>query len=104
MVSEWISFRLPEVDFDKLYPVPNIVGLCFQTMLNIYAEQQGVEELLGATDLQSLITATASLWDQGSPLWKGPTSHVLHTISKAQSQNTISYLQGNSHHYWPLCH
>ncbi|KAJ6661706.1 hypothetical protein lerEdw1_013228 [Lerista edwardsae] len=67
-----------------------------QTMLNIYAEQQGVEELLGATDLQSLITATASLWDQGSPLWKGPTSHVLRTISKAQSQNTISYLQATN--------
>ncbi|XP_053164921.1 WD repeat- and FYVE domain-containing protein 4-like [Hemicordylus capensis] len=64
-----------------------------QTMLNIYAEQQGVEELLMATDLQSLIIATASLWDQGSPSWKGPTCHVLRTISKTQSKNTISYLQ-----------
>ncbi|XP_060131096.1 WD repeat- and FYVE domain-containing protein 4 isoform X1 [Zootoca vivipara] len=64
-----------------------------QTMLNIYAEEQGVEELLTATDLQSLIIATASFWDRGSPSWKGPTSHVLRTISKAQSRNTISYLQ-----------
>uniref|UniRef100_A0A670I2V6 WDFY family member 4 n=1 Tax=Podarcis muralis TaxID=64176 RepID=A0A670I2V6_PODMU len=62
-------------------------------MLNIYAEDQGVEELLMATDLQSLIIAAASFWDRGSPSWKGPTSRVLRTISKAQSRNTISYLQ-----------
>ncbi|XP_062983461.1 WD repeat- and FYVE domain-containing protein 4 [Elgaria multicarinata webbii] len=64
-----------------------------QTMLNIYAEEQGVEELLVATDLQSLIIAAASFWNQSCPFWKCPTSQVLRAISKAQSKNTISYLQ-----------
>uniref|UniRef100_A0ABM5FZY4 WD repeat- and FYVE domain-containing protein 4 isoform X1 n=1 Tax=Pogona vitticeps TaxID=103695 RepID=A0ABM5FZY4_9SAUR len=64
-----------------------------QTMLNIYAEEQAVEELLVTEDLQSLIIATASLWDQGSPSWKRPTSKVLQKISSVQSKNIISYLQ-----------
>ncbi|XP_077207114.1 WD repeat- and FYVE domain-containing protein 4 isoform X2 [Paroedura picta] len=64
-----------------------------QMMLNAYAEEQGVEELLGTTDLQSLIVTIASLWDQGNPSWKDPTNQVLRTISKVPSQNVISYLQ-----------
>uniref|UniRef100_A0A8C8RKD3 WD repeat- and FYVE domain-containing protein 4 n=1 Tax=Pelusios castaneus TaxID=367368 RepID=A0A8C8RKD3_9SAUR len=64
-----------------------------QTMLNLYKEEQAVEELLTATDLQSLITATASLWDQCSLSWKAPTGQVLRTISKAQTKNAVMYLQ-----------
>ncbi|NXE53686.1 WDFY4 protein, partial [Casuarius casuarius] len=64
-----------------------------QIMHNIYKEEQGVEELLAADKLQSLIIATASLWDQCSPSWKEPTGHVLRTISKAQTKNSIVYLQ-----------
>jgi len=63
-------------------------------MLNIYREEQGVEELLAADKLQSLIIATASLWDQCSHTWKVPTGRVLRTISKAQTKNSIVYLQG----------
>ncbi|XP_070799266.1 WD repeat- and FYVE domain-containing protein 4 [Pituophis catenifer annectens] len=64
-----------------------------QTMVNIYAEKQGVEMLLMSSHLKSLIIARSSLWDQGSPAWKQPTSQVLQTISKALSETTISYLQ-----------
>ncbi|NWR71124.1 WDFY4 protein, partial [Centropus unirufus] len=62
-------------------------------MLNMYREEQGVEELLAADKLQSLIIATASLWAQCSPSWKVPTGRVLRTISKAQTKNSIMYLQ-----------
>uniref|UniRef100_A0A8B9MDJ5 WDFY family member 4 n=1 Tax=Accipiter nisus TaxID=211598 RepID=A0A8B9MDJ5_9AVES len=62
-------------------------------MLNMYREEQGVEELLAADKLQSLIIATASLWDQCSHSWKVPTGRVLRTISKAQTKTSIVYLQ-----------
>ncbi|XP_035394817.1 WD repeat- and FYVE domain-containing protein 4 [Cygnus atratus] len=62
-------------------------------MLNMYREEQGVEELLAADKLQSLIIATASLWDQCNHSWKVPTGRVLRTISKAQTRNSILYLQ-----------
>uniref|UniRef100_A0A8C5TIG3 Alfy-like armadillo-like repeat domain-containing protein n=1 Tax=Malurus cyaneus samueli TaxID=2593467 RepID=A0A8C5TIG3_9PASS len=62
-------------------------------MLNMYKEEQGVEELLAADKLQSLIIAAASLWDQCSHSWKVPTGHVLRTISKAQTKNSIVHLQ-----------
>uniref|UniRef100_A0A8B9C663 WDFY family member 4 n=1 Tax=Anser brachyrhynchus TaxID=132585 RepID=A0A8B9C663_9AVES len=62
-------------------------------MLNMYREEQGVEELLAADKLQSLIIATASLWDQCNRSWKVPTGRVLRTISKAQTRNSILYLQ-----------
>ncbi|KAM3836501.1 WD repeat- and FYVE domain-containing protein 4 [Vipera latastei] len=64
-----------------------------QTMVNIYGEKQGVEMLLTSGHLKSLIIARSSLWDQGSPGWKQPTSQVLRTISEALSETTISYLQ-----------
>uniref|UniRef100_A0A8C0VB74 WDFY family member 4 n=1 Tax=Cyanistes caeruleus TaxID=156563 RepID=A0A8C0VB74_CYACU len=48
-------------------------------MLNMYKEEQGVEELLAADKLQSLIIATSSLWDQCSHSWKVPTGRVLRT-------------------------
>ncbi|NXL93685.1 WDFY4 protein, partial [Alectura lathami] len=62
-------------------------------MLSMYREKQGVEELLAADKLQSLIIATASLWDQCCHSWKVPTGLVLRTISKAQTKNSILYLQ-----------
>ncbi|XP_031463573.1 WD repeat- and FYVE domain-containing protein 4 isoform X1 [Phasianus colchicus] len=64
-----------------------------EIMLNMYREEQGVEELLAADKLQSLIIAAASLWDQCSHTWKVPTGRVLRTISKAQTKNSILYLQ-----------
>ncbi|NXU48406.1 WDFY4 protein, partial [Turnix velox] len=62
-------------------------------MLNMFKEKQGVEELVADDKLQSLIIATASLWDQCSHSWKVPTGHVLRTISKAQTKTSIAYLQ-----------
>ncbi|XP_030131885.4 WD repeat- and FYVE domain-containing protein 4 [Taeniopygia guttata] len=62
-------------------------------MLNMYKEEQGIEELLAADKLQSLIIATSSLWDQCSQSWKVPTGCVLRTISKAQTKTSIVYLQ-----------
>lgn len=66
----------------------------FQIMLKMYREEQGVEELLAADKLQSLIIAAASLWDQCSHPWKVPTGRVLRTISKTQTKNSILHLQG----------
>ncbi|NXR32149.1 WDFY4 protein, partial [Zosterops hypoxanthus] len=62
-------------------------------MLNMYKEEQGVEELLTADKLQSLIIATSSLWGQCSHSWKVPTGRVLRTISRAQTKTSIVYLQ-----------
>ncbi|OWK58185.1 WD repeat- and FYVE domain-containing protein 4 [Lonchura striata] len=62
-------------------------------MLNMYKEEKGIEELLAADKLQSLIIATSSLWDQCSWSWKVPTGCVLRTISKAQTKTSIVYLQ-----------
>ncbi|XP_068053666.1 WD repeat- and FYVE domain-containing protein 4 isoform X1 [Anomalospiza imberbis] len=62
-------------------------------MINMYKEEQGIEELLAADKLQSLIIATSSLWDQCSQSWKVPTGCVLRTISKAQTKSSIVYLQ-----------
>ncbi|XP_068022264.1 WD repeat- and FYVE domain-containing protein 4 [Melanerpes formicivorus] len=62
-------------------------------MLNMYREEQGIEELLASDKLHALIIATASLWDQCSHSWKVPTGCVLRTISKAQTKNSIVYLQ-----------
>ncbi|NXN14164.1 WDFY4 protein, partial [Indicator maculatus] len=62
-------------------------------MLNMYREEQGVEELLASDKLHALIIATSSLWDQCSHSWKVPTGHVLRTISKAQTKNSVVYLQ-----------
>ncbi|XP_032301308.1 WD repeat- and FYVE domain-containing protein 4 isoform X3 [Coturnix japonica] len=67
--------------------------MLIEIMLNMYREEQGVEELLAADKLQSLIIAAASLWDQCSHPWKVPTGRVLRTISKAQTKNSILYLQ-----------
>ncbi|XP_073209177.1 WD repeat- and FYVE domain-containing protein 4 isoform X11 [Lepidochelys kempii] len=64
-----------------------------QTMLNLYREEQGLEELLSAAELQSLIIAMASLWDQCNLSWKAPTGRVLRTISKAQTKTAVMYLQ-----------
>ncbi|XP_039224532.1 WD repeat- and FYVE domain-containing protein 4-like isoform X2 [Crotalus tigris] len=64
-----------------------------QTMINIYAEKQGVEMLLMSGHLKSLIIARSSLWDRSSPGWKQSVSQVLQTISEALSTTTISYLQ-----------
>ncbi|NWX86226.1 WDFY4 protein, partial [Nothoprocta pentlandii] len=72
---------------------PQTREMLVQIMHNIYKEEQGVEELLAADKLQSLLIATASLWDQCSPSWKVPTGCVLRTISKAQTKNSIVYLQ-----------
>uniref|UniRef100_A0A8C3Y3C9 WDFY family member 4 n=1 Tax=Catharus ustulatus TaxID=91951 RepID=A0A8C3Y3C9_CATUS len=64
-----------------------------QIMLNMYKEEQGVEELLAADKLQSLIIATSSLWDQCSHSWKVPTGRVLRTISRALTKTSIVHLQ-----------
>ncbi|KAF4789658.1 WDFY family member 4 [Turdus rufiventris] len=64
-----------------------------QIMINMYKEEQGVEELLAADKLQSLIIATSSLWDQCSHSWKVPTGRVLRTISKALTKTSIVHLQ-----------
>ncbi|XP_027715064.1 WD repeat- and FYVE domain-containing protein 4 isoform X3 [Vombatus ursinus] len=89
----YIFFAFP-LDKDELFEGDSQVQKMFvQMMLNIYNDPQGVEELLLGNELQSLLMATSSLWEQSSPSWKEPTFSVLRAISKAQSPSIISYLQ-----------
>ncbi|XP_072483675.1 WD repeat- and FYVE domain-containing protein 4 isoform X2 [Notamacropus eugenii] len=89
----YIFFAFPS-DKDELFEGDSQVQKMFvQMMLNIYNDPQGVEELLLGNELQSLLMATSSLWEQSSPSWKESTFCVLRAISKAQSPSTISYLQ-----------
>nr|XP_056706521.1 WD repeat- and FYVE domain-containing protein 4 [Euleptes europaea] len=89
----FFAFHLDEDGGGTCQGERQVQEVLVQIMLNLCAEEQGVEQLLMTSDLQSLIIATASLWNQGSPSWKGPTSCVLRAISKVPSQNIISYLQ-----------
>ncbi|XP_043836803.1 LOW QUALITY PROTEIN: WD repeat- and FYVE domain-containing protein 4 [Dromiciops gliroides] len=89
----YIFFAFPS-DKDEVFEGNSQVQKMFvQMMLSIYDDPQGVEELLLGNELQSLLIATSSLWEQSSPSWKAPTFSVLRAISKAQSPSTISYLQ-----------
>ncbi|XP_007478664.1 WD repeat- and FYVE domain-containing protein 4 isoform X2 [Monodelphis domestica] len=88
----YIFFAFP-LDKDELFEGDSQVHKMFvQMMLNIYSDPQGVEELILGNELQSLLVATSSLWEQSSPSWKEPTFSVLKAISKAQSPSIISYL------------
>ncbi|XP_069720218.1 WD repeat- and FYVE domain-containing protein 4 isoform X2 [Phaenicophaeus curvirostris] len=80
-------------DGEKIDDDTQTQEILVKIMLNMYREKQAVEELLSADKLQSLIIATASLWHQCSHSWKVPTGRVLRTISKAQTKNSIMYLQ-----------
>ncbi|XP_074152220.1 WD repeat- and FYVE domain-containing protein 4 [Sminthopsis crassicaudata] len=89
----YIFFAFP-LDKDELFESDSQVQKMFvQMMLHIYSDPQGVEELILGNELQSLLIATSSLWEQSSLSWKEPAFSVLRAISKAQSPSIISYLQ-----------
>nr|XP_033797067.1 WD repeat- and FYVE domain-containing protein 4 isoform X2 [Geotrypetes seraphini] len=67
--------------------------LLVQIMIYACSLKEGVEELLRTTELQSLITAAASLWDQCNLCWRVPTSRLLKVISKMPTESTLYYLQ-----------
>ncbi|XP_030059030.1 WD repeat- and FYVE domain-containing protein 4 [Microcaecilia unicolor] len=67
--------------------------LLVQIMIQACSLKEGVEELLRTTEIQSLITAAASFWDQCSLCWRIPTSHLLKEISKMPTESTLYYLQ-----------
>ncbi|NXG61374.1 WDFY4 protein, partial [Hemiprocne comata] len=89
----FFTFPLKKTSEDGDTSEDDTQEMLVKIMLNMYREEQAVEELLADDKLQSLIIATASLWDQCSHSWKVPTGHVLRTISKAQTKNSIVYLQ-----------
>lgn len=91
MCMTGLVMALISQEFIKVF-IPAVFS--FQIMLKMYREEQGVEELLAADKLQSLIIAAASLWDQCSHPWKVPTGRVLRAISKTQTKNSILHLQG----------
>ncbi|XP_069467262.1 WD repeat- and FYVE domain-containing protein 4 isoform X2 [Ambystoma mexicanum] len=66
-----------------------------QTMMSVCSQTEGVEELLKTPELQSLITATISLWEQSCSWWRLPTVRVLRAVSRAQTSNTIHYLHAS---------
>ncbi|XP_029465484.1 WD repeat- and FYVE domain-containing protein 4 [Rhinatrema bivittatum] len=69
--------------------------LFIRIMLNACSLKEGVVELLRTTELQSLITSVALLWDQCSPSWRAPTSHLLKTISKTLTESALHHLQSS---------
>ncbi|XP_043911583.1 WD repeat- and FYVE domain-containing protein 4 [Protopterus annectens] len=64
-----------------------------QLVCNLCSCKNRVEELLQTNELQCLITAMASHWDQMRPAWRVHTACVLRTISAIQTKNTVMHLE-----------
>ncbi|XP_069741447.1 WD repeat- and FYVE domain-containing protein 4 isoform X2 [Narcine bancroftii] len=60
-------------------------------MLNLCTQVPAVEAMIESDDLERLILAVVSQWDQCSS-WRQYTSHVLRAVSKTPTKNTIRYL------------
>ncbi|KAJ8361381.1 hypothetical protein SKAU_G00179060 [Synaphobranchus kaupii] len=64
-----------------------------QVVLQLCRQVRCVEELMETQELQCLIIALTSLWDQCSSAWRRRASRVLRAISAARAQNTVTTLQ-----------
>ncbi|XP_067876782.1 WD repeat- and FYVE domain-containing protein 4 isoform X2 [Heterodontus francisci] len=61
-------------------------------MLNLCSQTSVVEAMVQSDDLRCLLLTVASQWDQCSSSWGKYTGHVLRTISKTLTKNTVRYL------------
>ncbi|XP_035387227.1 WD repeat- and FYVE domain-containing protein 4 isoform X2 [Electrophorus electricus] len=67
-----------------------------QVVLQLCRLGQFVEEMVETQELQCLIIALTSFWDQCSPMWRRQASRVLRAVSAAQVPNTIPALQAKN--------
>uniref|UniRef100_W5KZH6 Alfy-like armadillo-like repeat domain-containing protein n=1 Tax=Astyanax mexicanus TaxID=7994 RepID=W5KZH6_ASTMX len=63
--------------------------VCSQVILQLCRQVQFVEELVETQELQCVIIALTSLWDQCSSSWRRQVSRVLRAVSAAQVPNTV---------------
>ncbi|KAL4641072.1 WD repeat- and FYVE domain-containing protein 4 isoform X1 [Arapaima gigas] len=64
-----------------------------QVILQLCSKACFVEMLVETQELQCLIIALTSLWDQCSFSWRRQASHVLRAVSSAQTSNTVPALK-----------
>ncbi|XP_064174469.1 WD repeat- and FYVE domain-containing protein 4 isoform X1 [Anguilla rostrata] len=67
-----------------------------QVLLQLCRQVQCVEEVVETQELQCLIIALTSLWDQCSSAWRRQASRVLRAVSAAQAKNTVPTLQAKN--------
>lgn len=65
-----------------------------QVILQLCRQVRFVEQLVETEELQCVIIALTSLWDQCSSSWRRLVSRVLRAVSAAQVPSTVSALQG----------
>ncbi|XP_042565532.1 WD repeat- and FYVE domain-containing protein 4 isoform X2 [Clupea harengus] len=70
--------------------------LLIQVILQQCRQVCFVEELVEAQELQCVIIAMTSLWDQCSTSWRRQASRVLRAVSAAQARNTVPILQAKN--------
>ncbi|KAJ8418168.1 hypothetical protein AAFF_G00138770 [Aldrovandia affinis] len=64
-----------------------------QVLLQLCRQERCVEEMVETQELQCLIIALTSLWDQCSPCWRRQASLVLRAVSAARARNIVEVLQ-----------
>ncbi|RXN01605.1 Mitogen-activated protein kinase 8B [Acipenser ruthenus] len=74
----------PEHSFQEIFT---------QTLLKLCSDLNCVEEMVQTRELQCLIIAMTSLWDQCCSSWRRSASLVLRAISSVQALNTVKSLQ-----------
>ncbi|XP_039629915.1 WD repeat- and FYVE domain-containing protein 4 isoform X2 [Polypterus senegalus] len=73
--------------------VSSFQDLLTKTILQLCRSLNCVEEMVQTRELQCLIIAMTSLWDQCCASWRDSASLVLRAISKAQAINTVKVLK-----------
>ncbi|MGH0139782.1 UNVERIFIED_CONTAM: hypothetical protein FKN15_070093 [Acipenser sinensis] len=74
----------PEHSFQEIFT---------QTLLRLCSDLNCVEEMVQTRELQCLIIAMTSIWDQCCSSWRRSASLVLRAISSVQALNTVKSLQ-----------
>ncbi|XP_062319191.1 WD repeat- and FYVE domain-containing protein 4 isoform X1 [Osmerus eperlanus] len=70
--------------------------LLIQVLLQLSQQQASVEEMVDTAELQCLIIALTSLWDQTSAPWRHQAGRILRAVSAAQARNTVTNLQAKN--------
>ncbi|XP_060728472.1 WD repeat- and FYVE domain-containing protein 4 isoform X2 [Tachysurus vachellii] len=70
--------------------------MLIQVILQLCRQERFVEQLVETEELQCVIIALTSLWDQCSSSWRRQVSRVLRAVSAAQVPNTVPALQAKN--------
>ncbi|MCI4376424.1 hypothetical protein PGIGA_G00188250 [Pangasianodon gigas] len=70
--------------------------ILIQVILQLCRQVRFVEQLVDTEELQCVIIALTSLWDQCSSSWRRQVSRVLRAVSAAQVPNTVPALQAKN--------